>query len=86
MRTQLVVALDAESRVSEGEEAELWFDPRGCTCSTPRRVTTSHHGHGVDSPALALGLDPPWAALSTDHLESPVRGGRPRAPLGSMVG
>ena len=27
MRTQLVVALDAESCIRRGEEAELWFDP-----------------------------------------------------------
>ena len=27
MRTQLVVALDAESCIQRGEEAELWFDP-----------------------------------------------------------
>jgi multiple sugar transport system ATP-binding protein len=27
MRTQLVVALDSESRVSDGDEATLWFDP-----------------------------------------------------------
>jgi multiple sugar transport system ATP-binding protein len=28
LRTQLVVSLDAETRVREGEQAELWFDPR----------------------------------------------------------
>src|SRR5712691_6616808 len=27
MRTQLVVALDAESCIQRGEKAELWFDP-----------------------------------------------------------
>jgi multiple sugar transport system ATP-binding protein len=27
MRTQLVVSLDAASRVKEGENAQLWFDP-----------------------------------------------------------
>ena len=27
MRTQLVVALDAASRIKAGDEAELWFDP-----------------------------------------------------------
>ena len=28
MRTQLVVALDAMSRVRDGDRAKLWFDPR----------------------------------------------------------
>jgi len=28
LRTQLVVSLDAETRVREGEQTELWFDPR----------------------------------------------------------
>ncbi|MGH9001964.1 MAG: hypothetical protein ACRDYV_02435, partial [Acidimicrobiia bacterium] len=27
LRTQLVVALDPDSKVRRGEEAELWFDP-----------------------------------------------------------
>src|SRR5690606_5019883 len=27
LRTQLVVSLDAESELAEGEEAELWLDP-----------------------------------------------------------
>jgi multiple sugar transport system ATP-binding protein len=27
MRTQLVVALDSESKVRDGDEAKLWFDP-----------------------------------------------------------
>ena len=28
LRTQLVISLDAETRVREGEQAELWLDPR----------------------------------------------------------
>jgi multiple sugar transport system ATP-binding protein len=28
LRSQLVVALDPASRISDGTEAELWFDPR----------------------------------------------------------
>ena len=27
MRTQMVVALDSESRVRDGDKASLWFDP-----------------------------------------------------------
>jgi multiple sugar transport system ATP-binding protein len=27
LRTQLIISIDAESRIREGEQAELWFDP-----------------------------------------------------------
>ena len=28
MRSQLVIALDPASKITDGTEAELWFDPR----------------------------------------------------------
>ena len=40
MRTQLVVALDAMSRVRDGDRAKLWFDPK--------RILLFEPGSGVN--------------------------------------
>jgi multiple sugar transport system ATP-binding protein len=53
IRTQLVVTLDAESRVSEGAEAELWLDPSRMHLFEPESGENLTHGRGVDAPALA---------------------------------
>ena len=50
LRTQLVVSLDANSKIVKGEEAEIWVDPGGCTCSTRRPGTTSRSSERVASP------------------------------------
>ncbi|HZA77671.1 MAG TPA: hypothetical protein VE623_14910 [Acidimicrobiales bacterium] len=56
IRTQLVVTLVAESRVSEGADADLWLDPTRMhlfdPASRPRHVGTPC-GAGGDSPALS---------------------------------
>ncbi|HKY16397.1 MAG TPA: sn-glycerol-3-phosphate ABC transporter ATP-binding protein UgpC [Microthrixaceae bacterium] len=52
IRTQLVVTLDAESRVKTGAEAELWFDPTRMHLFDPETGENLTHGRGVDSPAL----------------------------------
>ena len=52
IRTQLVVTLDAESRVKTGAEAELWFDPTRMHLVDPETGENLTHGRGVDSPAL----------------------------------
>jgi multiple sugar transport system ATP-binding protein len=53
IRTQLVVTLDAESRVSEGTEAELWLDPSRMHLFDPESGENLTHGRGVDARALA---------------------------------
>jgi multiple sugar transport system ATP-binding protein len=52
IRTQLVVTLDAESRVRQGEEADLWLDPTRMHLCDPESGDNLTHGRGVDSPAL----------------------------------
>jgi multiple sugar transport system ATP-binding protein len=52
IRTQLVVTLDAESRVKAGAEAELWLDPGRMHLFDPESGDNLTHGRGVDSPAL----------------------------------
>jgi multiple sugar transport system ATP-binding protein len=53
IRTQLVVTLDAESRVSEGEEANLWLDPSRMHLFDPESGDNLTHGRGVDARELA---------------------------------
>jgi|SoiMethySBSTD1v2_1073268.scaffolds.fasta_scaffold15990_7 multiple sugar transport system ATP-binding protein len=53
IRTQLVVTLDAESRVAAGAPAELWLDPTRMHLFDPESGENLTHGRGVDSPSLA---------------------------------
>ena len=53
LRTQLVVTLDAESRVAEGSEAELWLDPSRMHLFDPESGENLTHGRGVDARTLA---------------------------------
>jgi multiple sugar transport system ATP-binding protein len=53
IRTQLVVTLDAESRVVEGEEADLWLDPSRMHLFDPESGANLTHGRGVDARTLA---------------------------------
>ena len=52
LRTQLVVTLDAESRVAEGEEAELWLDPSRMHLFDPETGENLTLGSGVDARTL----------------------------------
>ncbi|HEX5945057.1 MAG TPA: sn-glycerol-3-phosphate ABC transporter ATP-binding protein UgpC [Acidimicrobiales bacterium] len=52
LRTQLVVTLDAESRVVEGEEAELWLDPSRMHLFDPETGENLTLGSGVDARTL----------------------------------
>ena len=52
IRTQLVVTLDAESRVAEGQEAELWLDPARMHLFDPETGDNLTHGRGVDARTL----------------------------------
>jgi multiple sugar transport system ATP-binding protein len=52
VRTQLVVALDAESELAEGSEAELWLDPTRMHLFDPASGENLTHGHGADARAL----------------------------------
>jgi multiple sugar transport system ATP-binding protein len=52
IRTQLVVTLDAESKVDEGENAELWLDPSRMHLFDPATGDNLTHGHGADSRSL----------------------------------
>jgi hypothetical protein len=47
MRTQLVVTLDAETRLSEGQQAELWLDPTHMRLFDPETGNNLTHRHGV---------------------------------------
>jgi multiple sugar transport system ATP-binding protein len=55
MRTQLVVMLDADTRVAEGADTELWLDPTRMHLFDPESGENLTHGRGVDArtPALA---------------------------------
>jgi multiple sugar transport system ATP-binding protein len=53
IRTQLVVNLDAESRVSEGQEADLWLDPSRMHLFDPSSGENLTHGHGAEARTAA---------------------------------
>jgi multiple sugar transport system ATP-binding protein len=53
IRTQLVVALDAESDLKEGEEAELWVDPGRMQLFDPRSGDNLTHRHGTEAKTMA---------------------------------
>jgi multiple sugar transport system ATP-binding protein len=52
IRSQLVVALDAESDIREGEDAELWLDPGRMQLFDPRSGDNLTHRHGTEARAL----------------------------------
>jgi multiple sugar transport system ATP-binding protein len=52
VRTQLVVALDAESELTEGSEAELWLDPTRMHLFDPASGDNLTHGHGAQPRTL----------------------------------
>jgi multiple sugar transport system ATP-binding protein len=54
MRTQLVITLDADTRIIEGSEAELWLDPTRMHVFDPESGENLTHGRGVDARPLAL--------------------------------
>jgi multiple sugar transport system ATP-binding protein len=53
IRTQLVVTLDAESRVSEGQDANLWLDPTRMHLFDPATGENLTHGRGTEARTLA---------------------------------
>jgi multiple sugar transport system ATP-binding protein len=53
LRTQLVVNLDAESRVSEGQNAALWLDPSRMHLFDPASGENLTHGRGTEARSLA---------------------------------
>jgi hypothetical protein len=53
-RTQLVVTLDADTRVAEGADAELWLDSTRMHLFDPETGENLTHGRGIDARALAL--------------------------------
>jgi multiple sugar transport system ATP-binding protein len=53
LRTQLVVNLDAESQVSEGENATLWLDPSRMHLFDPASGENLTHGSGTEARSLA---------------------------------
>ncbi|HZA76328.1 MAG TPA: sn-glycerol-3-phosphate ABC transporter ATP-binding protein UgpC [Acidimicrobiales bacterium] len=52
IRTQLVVALDAESRVTEGSDAELWLDPSRMHLFDPSSGENLTRGRGAETRTL----------------------------------
>jgi multiple sugar transport system ATP-binding protein len=53
IRTQLVVTLDADSRISEGQEAKLWVDPTRMHLFDPASGENLTHRHSAQPPVLA---------------------------------
>jgi multiple sugar transport system ATP-binding protein len=53
VRTQLVVTLDADSQVSEGENASLWLDPSRMHLFDPASGENLTHGRGTEALTLA---------------------------------
>jgi multiple sugar transport system ATP-binding protein len=53
IRTQLVVILDADSQVSEGENASLWLDPSRMHLFDPASGENLTHGRGTEARTLA---------------------------------
>jgi multiple sugar transport system ATP-binding protein len=55
MRTQLVVALNADSRITEGSEADLWLDPSRMHLFDPASGNNLSHRRGrvTRTPAVA---------------------------------
>ena len=53
IRTQLVVALDAESEIREGQETALWLDPSRLHLFDPRSGENLTHRHGSTPRTLA---------------------------------
>jgi multiple sugar transport system ATP-binding protein len=49
LRTQLVVTLDAESRLRKGSDADLWLDPSRMHLFDPATGENLTHGHGTDA-------------------------------------
>jgi multiple sugar transport system ATP-binding protein len=52
LRTQLVVALDAESRLTEGSDADLWLDPTRMHLFDPETGENLTRGHGAEARTL----------------------------------
>jgi multiple sugar transport system ATP-binding protein len=52
LRTQLVVALDAEHDLAEGSDAELWLDPSRMHLFDPASGTNLTHGSGTQTREL----------------------------------
>jgi multiple sugar transport system ATP-binding protein len=52
LRTQLVVALDAESRLTEGSDADLWLDPTRMHLFDPETGENLTRGHGAEARIL----------------------------------
>jgi multiple sugar transport system ATP-binding protein len=51
-RTQLVVALDADSRMAEGADVDLWLDTKHMHLFDPESGENLTHGGGVDARSL----------------------------------
>ena len=73
IRTQLVVTLDADSRIPRAPRPSCGSTRPRCTSSTPSRVTNITHGRGVDS--LAPG--PAWRRLAPTTKSCLVAKGSP---------
>jgi multiple sugar transport system ATP-binding protein len=52
LRTQLVVALDAESRLTEGSDADLWLDPTRMHLFDPETGENLTRGRGAEARTL----------------------------------
>jgi multiple sugar transport system ATP-binding protein len=66
LRTQLVVTLDAESRLTKGSDADLWLDPSRMHLFDPATGENLTHGVGTTATATA----PPAQPLGTDTTDT----------------
>jgi multiple sugar transport system ATP-binding protein len=53
MRSQLVVNLDTDSRIAEGQDANLWLEPSRIHLFDPESGDNLTHGRGVEARTLA---------------------------------
>jgi multiple sugar transport system ATP-binding protein len=86
IRTQLVVILDPESRIQEGREAQLWFDPARMHLFDPESGDNLTHGGGVGTTTTVAGAigdagrAPPDSTAATEGAAGPVDAGSQSSP------
>jgi multiple sugar transport system ATP-binding protein len=86
IRTQLVVILDPESRIEEGREAQLWFDPGRMHLFDPETGDNLTHGRGVGTRTTVVGeigdegRGPEGAPAAPEGADRPVDAGSQSSP------
>jgi multiple sugar transport system ATP-binding protein len=72
LRTQLVVTLDAESRLSKGGDADLWLDPSRMHLFDPATGENLTHGGGTTATATSAPSEAVGTPTATETTEEPA--------------